>query len=284
MKVGGHLHSVLRGEEGAGLQEHFDKDVGAVFVERGVVEVGIDLQRLTQFLDGYAAEGGIEFEDVLRQDADVVRLLEDVHDGVDVVDERDDVEIAGFGVDETFDGVAIAQAFLRENEFVGDEVGETERLFRSQRMALAHDGGEAVLEERNGGDKFVGTRRHHGEHDVYLASAEHAEEVAEAFVVGVDFHLWVARHEGEHRFADVGFEAEGEADVEGPAQESFEIGDAVVALGYSVQHPLCDGQQGLSAFGECDAVRLTREELCVEFFFEEFDLLGHGALCNKMFL
>lgn len=261
------------GKEGSGLLEDFYKNISTVFAECCGVEVCIDLQRLAQFFDGNTTERGVVSDYRFGEDADAVGLLQHVHDRVYIIDERDHVEVPRFGVDETLDGVSVAQALFRQNEPVGHEVSKPQHFFLCQRVLLAHNGSKTILQEGDRLDELVRTRRHHGEHDVNISGFQHSQQVREAFVVGVDLHLGVARHEGEHSLADVGFQTEGETDVERAAEHTLEILDAVAAFSDAAEHLLGKGEQCMAAFCEHDVMGMAHKELRAKFIFEEFDLL-----------
>ena len=243
--------------------------------------MGIDRDGLAQLVDGHGTKVGIVLDGVLGEDADVVGLLQDIHDGVDIADERYHVQVARLGVYEALDGVAVAQSLLGQYEFVRQQVGKVEYFLLGQRVIGAHDGCQTVFQQGGGVYELVRAGGHHGEHDVYLVLAQHAQQVAQALVVGIDLDAWVLGHEGQHRLAYVGFQTVGQSDVECAAEQSLQVGYAVVAFGYAMQHLLGQRQQFLTAFGKQDAVGLAHEQLCAEFLLQQLDLLRYGTLCDE---
>lgn len=264
---------MILGKEPSRLQQYVEEDIGAMLPQNGAVKVGVDGDRLAELVNGDAAERRVVIYRILREDADVVGLLKDVHDGVDIVYERHDVQVARLGVYEALYGVTVAESTLREYQTVWQEVGEAQDVSLRQRMVLAHEGGKAVVHKRNGADELVRTGGHHGEHDVYLVVLQHTEQVGETLVVGVDLYLGVLCHEADHGFADVGLEAECESDVECAVQQAFQVEDAVAAFVHATQHLLGERQQLASTLCQHDAMRLPHKELCAEFFLKGLDLL-----------
>ena len=81
------LNLMVVGKQRTRLLQHIHKDIGTVFSLVCIVEMRINLDRLAQFLYWDTAQGRVVLDGVLRQYADIVGFLKNIHNCVDIINQ-----------------------------------------------------------------------------------------------------------------------------------------------------------------------------------------------------
>ena len=152
-----------------------------------------------------------------------------MHQFVDIVDFKTDVEVEVAVLEQCVKLVACLQSLCRKGEALVLQLVERDGGAFGQWMRVAHHHAEGILKEVVRLDALVVLCRFVGKYQVHLASHEHLHQFAHGVAHHVEAHVGMFLHKEENSLFEDGAERIGRADVHRSAYAVRHFGNTIQA-------------------------------------------------------